>query len=216
MLVRYHMTRGVYTFTPSTTAADALEEMRAYAFRSAPVVQDEAMVGFVTERDLLRILPGSLVGQEAHAASGGEVLLVAHAMTREVVHIRPNDHIEDAARVLFERRIHGLPVLDDGQLVGVITASDLLQTLMENDAAREGHRVTWQVPVGRDSVDVAKLCARNSMRMLGLLRHEAKGGALLATARVTGTAGQLERLLEDLRQAGAVLIETRPAQRGAA
>ena len=215
MLVRYHMTRAVRSFAPGMRAQEALEEMRTERFRFGPVLDGDELVGVVTERDLLRLLPGSLAGEERQAARPDSALLVAHAMTRNVIPVGPNVHVEDAARILLERRINGLPVLENGALIGVITTSDLLRTLMENDGAREGQRMTLLLPASGPGLDLAKLCATAGLEIHGLMRHRAPSGGHLASLRVGGSQAAVEALLEALRRGGAVLVEGGEAARRA-
>jgi len=209
------MTRAVSAFSPGTRAQDALEEMRAGRFRFAPVQEGKALVGVVTEGDLLRLLPGSLAGEERQAERPDGALLVAHAMTRNVLPIGPNVHIEDAARIMFERRVNGLPVVEDGTLIGVITTTDLLRTLMENDAAYEGQRLTLILPERGPAVDLAALCAKAGLAIHGLMGHRSRGGAHLVSLRVGGREAAVESLLEALRRAGVVLVESGEAARRA-
>jgi acetoin utilization protein AcuB len=215
MLVRYHMTTAVRTFSPSTRAADALAEMHADRFRFAPVVDGGRLVGVVTERDLVRKLPGTVSDAERRAAAPDAIVLVAHAMTRQVLSIRPNAHVEDAARVMSDRKINGLPVVDGGILLGVITASDLLHTLIGNDAAQEGRRVTALLPPRGPGIDLAALCAGAGLRLNHLMRHRARGGAFLASLRVDGPDAAVERLLAALHAGGAMLVESVGVERAA-
>jgi len=203
LLVRYHMTRSVRTFAPSTRAEDALEVMRKNKFRFAPVLEEGELVGTVAERDLLRKLPGSLAELERQA---GELILVAHAMSRDIVSIGENDHVETAARLIREHRIDGLTVLDRGRLVGVLTTSDLLHTMMQNEATPDSHRLTVLLPPFGPGLDLARACIDAGLAVNTMMRHRSRGGAFLASVRVSGPWDAVERLIATLRDEGAILI----------
>jgi len=83
-------------------------------FRSIPIVRDNRVVGVVTERDLRSF------------AANLEDTPAKQAITQTLVTVGPRTPIRDAARIMRERKIDGLPVVDDGRLVGIITTSDVL------------------------------------------------------------------------------------------
>lgn len=82
-----------------------------------PIVNDGAAVGIVTDRDIRRYT-GYLDQTEAYKA-----------MSEALITVTPSTDIREAARLLRERKIGGLPVLEDGKLAGVITTCDVLQAL---------------------------------------------------------------------------------------
>lgn len=109
------MRRPVITILPQATAAGALGLMRRGKFRHLPVVDARGkLVGVVSDRDLGR-----------SASSVGEV------MTRDVVTVQPSTDIRQAARLMRERKIGCLPVVEDGRLVGILTEADVLCALEE-------------------------------------------------------------------------------------
>jgi nucleotide-binding universal stress UspA family protein len=96
-------------------------KMREGDFRTIPVVKDSAVVGILTDRDLRR-LTGML-----------DATRVKDAMTETVITVTPDTTINDAARLLRQRKIGGLPVIDDGKLAGMITVTDVLEALTESE-----------------------------------------------------------------------------------
>lgn len=125
--VRDSMTRDVVTLGPGASAAEAWGLCEEYRIRHVPVVDDGRLVGLVSDRDLRDVSPG---GQERGAGSLRWVRL-EEIMTREIVAIHPLDTIEHAAREIYDRKIGCLPVVSDGELVGIITSSDMMRTLIE-------------------------------------------------------------------------------------
>jgi acetoin utilization protein AcuB len=90
-------------------------------FRCAPVLDDGRLVGIITNRDV-RSHMGRL-----------DQIEVKFAMTDNPVTIAPTTPLHEAARLLFERKIDALPVLEDAHLVGVMTTSDVFRAFLEQD-----------------------------------------------------------------------------------
>ncbi len=101
---------------------DAVQLMKQHNIRHLPVVDDDgALVGFVTESDLRQFSFPSMI----------EAIPVHQVMVTNPRTIDANASIEEAARIIHDKKIGGLPVMDGDQLVGVITASDLLSAFIE-------------------------------------------------------------------------------------
>jgi acetoin utilization protein AcuB len=124
MLVRDIMRSPVVAVPPETTLEDAYRTMREKGFRHLPVLEGERLVGVVTDRDL-RLATSALAPVPFPAGSS-----VAEVMCREPRTANAEDAVEDAARVMRERKIGCLPVVDDGRVIGIITGIDLLDALI--------------------------------------------------------------------------------------
>ena len=124
MLVRDIMRSPVVAVPPETTLGDAYRTMREKAFRHLPVLDGERLVGVVTDRDL-RLATSALAPVPFPADSS-----VSAVMCREPLTADADDAVEDAARVMRERKIGCLPVVDDGRVIGIITGIDLLDALI--------------------------------------------------------------------------------------
>jgi acetoin utilization protein AcuB len=123
------MSTTVRALAPSTSVAEAWSLCRALRFRHFPVVeeQDGKLVGILSDRDLLR------VGGTPDAAPVPDVgdLQVADIMSSPVFSAHPETPIRDIARVLFAERIGAIAICDDDwKLVGILTRSDILRTLV--------------------------------------------------------------------------------------
>lgn len=116
MLVKEIM-KGVETISEKQTFKDAARIMANQGIGCLVVTDGETVTGIVTERDVLR-----------HISSNVEDLdkPVSAVMTRNVITIEPDKHIDDAAKVMTEHKIKKLPVVKAGKLLGIITSSDLL------------------------------------------------------------------------------------------
>src|SRR5512138_2685243 len=148
MLVGERMSRPVITINPEMPVHDALALFRKEHIRRAPVInKDGKLVGIVSDKDLLNASPSPVT-----SLSVWEInyliskIQVSEVMTRKVISVKAETPIEEAARVMADNKFGGLPVMDDGHVVGIITETDLFKLLLELMGAREqGVRVTVQV-----------------------------------------------------------------------
>lgn len=155
MLVGNRMTHNPITIGPDVSIAEAMELMKEKKVHRFPVVDKKGkMIGIVTYRDLIHATPSS-----ATSLSMWEIsyllakVKVREVMTKEVMTAGEDMPIEDAALLMSENAIGGLPVLRDGQLVGIITESDLFRVFLEVfGARRKGIRLTVQVPYVKGSM----------------------------------------------------------------
>lgn len=148
MLVGERMSHPVLTTSPDMSALDAQAFMRREHIRRAPVIHDGKLVGIVTEGDLLNASP-----TQATLLSVWEInylvskIKVSQVMTKKVVTIDEDTPIEEAARVMIDNKIGGLPVTRDGKVVGIITETDLFKVMLEMLGARQqGVRASVLVP----------------------------------------------------------------------
>ena len=127
--VRDAMTREVITVEPETSAARAWGICRVNNIRHLPVVEGGRLVGLVSDRDLRDVSPPRGTHDEENTLGW---VRVRDIMSTRLVTIHPLDTIEHAARELYDHKIGCLPVVDDdGAVVGIITSSDMMRTLLE-------------------------------------------------------------------------------------
>ena len=132
MQVEQWMNRDVVTLGPDDSFRTAMHLIRQKGIRHLPVVEGKRLVGILTDRDLRQTSPSgatSLSIHELHYIL--EKLTVREIMTKQVVTIRPDQTVEEAALLLLGHRIGGLPVVRDGELAGIITETDLLQAFLQ-------------------------------------------------------------------------------------
>lgn len=148
MLVREWMTKDPQTVAATTPVMEAMQRLREGGFRRLPVLRDGALVGIVTDRDLKEATPSKATTLSIYELNYLlSKLLVKDVMVRSVVTIGPDDPIEQAALIMEEHRISGLPVIDGGRLVGILTITDLLRAMVAFLGLREGGvRVTVDLP----------------------------------------------------------------------
>lgn len=149
MLVRNRMSKHPITVTADVHIDEALKIMRDNKVRRLPVVdKDGRLVGIVSEMDLLYASPSpatSLSVYEIHYLIAR--ITVQDVMTKEVISIKEDTPLEEAARIMVDNKIGGLPVVRDSKLVGIITETDLFKIFLELLGAREkGIRLTLRTP----------------------------------------------------------------------
>ena len=149
MLVYERMSRHPITVTADVPIDEALKLMRDSKVRRLPVVDKKGkLVGIVSEKDLLYASPSpatSLSIHEIHYLVSK--IKVADVMTKDVITVGEYTPLEEAARIMVDHKIGGLPVVRNGTLVGIITETDLFKIFLELLGAREaGVRLTMLVP----------------------------------------------------------------------
>jgi acetoin utilization protein AcuB len=179
MLVRDRMTPNPITITPDTSFPEAFHILREKGIRHLPVVDKKGkLVGVIAQTDLLHASPS-----KATSLSIFEVtyllanLHVGQVMSSPPITASEDDPLEEAARVMVEKKIGCLPVMRHGNLVGLVTETDVFETFVEilgGDGA--SLRVTVRVPDVRGEL----------ARVAGVIARQ--GGNICAVARFRGEA----------------------------
>ena len=131
MLIATIMQQDVMTATPDMSLAQAQRLMQEKNIRHLPVVADKRLVGIVTDRDIRHAVPSL-----ATTLSRGEIAYqmnttpVKTCMTEQVIYITPETDVIEGAALLLKHAIGGLPIVKDGELVGIVTEIDLLQAFL--------------------------------------------------------------------------------------
>lgn len=139
MLVNDRMSHPVITVSPKMPMQEAHKMMRDEKIRRLPVVDERGkLVGIVSEGDFLHAAPSDVsslsVWEMNYMLSK---ITVEKIMIREVITTQADTPIEEAARSMVDNKIGGLPVLKGGELVGIITETDLFKVFLEMMGARE-------------------------------------------------------------------------------
>lgn len=169
MLVRDIMTRPVVAIGPDEPIGDVTALMAQRRLRHFPVVEDGRLVGIVSDRDLRTV-----GGDHPEARPGtGRTDPVRELMTRTVWTAHPLDPIDEAAAVLRRRSIGAMPVMEGDDMVGIVSAADLLDALV---------RMTG---VGRASTRIEVELPNRPGALAGLLGRIASRGANVASVLTT-------------------------------
>jgi acetoin utilization protein AcuB len=172
MLVRERMTAHPVTVTPETSLHDALRAMREAKVRRLPVLGKAGkLVGIVLEKDLLYASPSPATSLSVYELNYlVSKITVNELMTRDVVTVGEDCPLEEAARIMVDNNISGLPVMRGDTLVGMITESDLFKIFLELLGARTmGMRVTIKVPESKGVLaKLTQALAENGANIISL------------------------------------------------
>ncbi len=132
MLVKNWMSKEIVTVDADDSMQNAIYILQEQNIKMLPVMDGENLVGIITDRDLKKASPSDATTLDMH-----ELLFliskikVRDLMKKPVYTARPDDTVEEAAALLLEKKISGLPVLDENnRLVGIITRSDIFRVLL--------------------------------------------------------------------------------------
>lgn len=124
------MTKDPLSVTPLETIGQADELMTGQKIRQLPVVNDNELVGIITDRDIRSFLSGSLLSTPETREKALNVK-VRDVMTTEPLTVAPDDELQEAVELLIEEKIGGIPVVDDTEgLVGIVTYVDVLRCFL--------------------------------------------------------------------------------------
>jgi acetoin utilization protein AcuB len=132
LLVENWMNPEVITVDADDSMLDATKILKEHNIRHLPVLEKGTLVGIITDRDLKRASPSDATSLEAHEL----LYLIANIKVREIMTRNPitvpyNFTIEEAAQILLDAKISGMPVVDkDGKVIGTITQTDLFKVLI--------------------------------------------------------------------------------------
>jgi acetoin utilization protein AcuB len=138
MLVEERMTSPAITIGPDVGVQDALAMMRREKVRRFPVIDRHGnLIGIISESDLLNAAPS-----DATSLSIWEInyllskLTIDKVMTKNVITITRDTPIEEAARIMADNKVGGLPVVDGNKVVGIVTETNLFHIFLELFGAR--------------------------------------------------------------------------------
>ncbi|HLO14883.1 MAG TPA: CBS and ACT domain-containing protein [Anaerolineales bacterium] len=148
MLIGERMSRPVISVSPDAPINDVLAMFKKEHIRRAPVMKEGKLVGIVSDSDLLNASPSPVttlsVWEMNYLISK---VKVKDVMTKKVITVDKDTPIEEAARIMADKKIGGLPVMDSGKVVGIITETDLFKIFLELMGARQkALRVTATIP----------------------------------------------------------------------
>jgi acetoin utilization protein AcuB len=151
------MSKPVISISPDMPIAEALNMMKVEKVRRFPVVKEGKLLGVVSDKDLLNASPSPVstlsIWEMNYLLNK---ITVSEVMVKNILTVTEDTPIEQAARIMADNKIGGLPVMRDGGVVGIITETDLFKMFLELLGAREmGIRVT--VLVMEKQGELAKL-----------------------------------------------------------
>ena len=128
MLVEAAMTDRIKTVSPEQSLSDVRSIFEEEGFRHLPVMGNEGLIGIITHTDLMRVTYGAHIAEADFEVNNLilESTTVAEAMSKNVKTIDSSSDLKEAARIMKTYKVGCVPVVDDGQLLGLITTTDVL------------------------------------------------------------------------------------------
>jgi acetoin utilization protein AcuB len=202
MIVEEIMKTDVAVLLPTDTIADAIRLMDTRKIRHIPIVdQDKHLQGLITVAKIREATPSIF-----HANEHPEDLKkpLETIMEKNVITGHPLDFVEEAAGLFYEHKISCIPIINDGKLIGIVTETDLLRTMVELTGAHQpGSQIEIKVPnlAGVLSEITAVIKERNANILSVLVYPDKKDNhykiLVIRVQTINPTA-----LIQDLKQAG--------------
>jgi len=146
MLVGQIMSQKIITISPDKRVGQALKLMQKHQIRHVPVMEHNRMVGWITSRDLREVLLASML----------EEIKVGDVMVQAPISVTPDTEVEEAARLIHEHKIGGMPVMEGDKLVGVITMLDLISAFITMlGLLKSSSRLDLLLPNRSEALDTA-------------------------------------------------------------
>lgn len=172
MLVKGWMTTDVISIDEDTSVMKASQIMKENGIRRLPVMSDGDLTGIVSDRDLKEASPSKATTLDVHELYYLlSELKVRDIMTKDVVSIGPDDTVELAAVKMLENRVTGLPVVNDGRLIGILTQNDVFKVLISiTGIYRGGVQFAFNLPDRPGTIgEVAKVIRGHNASMVSIL-----------------------------------------------
>lgn len=204
LLVGDLMTKELATLGPESSAAEALNICREQGVRHIPILEDDRLVGLVSDRDLSSASPPEGDEDREETLKG---MRLEDIMTREVVTAHPQDPVGYAAKEMYERKINALPVMlgeeEREELAGIVTSTDVLRALVTLTGVHEpGSQIQVEAPDRKGALaEVAEVIHDLDVDILSVLSSpEKRGGSRTLVFRVT--ADDPSTVVQSLQMAG--------------
>jgi acetoin utilization protein AcuB len=193
------MTKDPVTVTADDLLIQARLKMQKGSFRQLPVASNGQLVGIITDRDM-REHAGYLDRTEVKAA-----------MSKKPLSVTPATTLEAAAQLLLKHKIGGLPVVENGRLVGIITRSDVLQAFLDVMGASEAisTRIDFVLGEGGGLAEASRVVLQEGGEVLSVGTYRGKWGeAPVCYLRLR--SGDTDTIAKVLRERGFEVLGVYP------
>jgi CBS domain-containing protein len=141
LLVEQALQAVQYRVYPDTPFSEVVDLMVRRGVRAVPIVGESyEVLGILTAGDALREVVSDGRAEESSASSGAEPLRARDVMTRAVLCVSETQPLVDAARMMASRKVQQLPVVREGELIGLVTREGILRALHKEPAEQDNKR----------------------------------------------------------------------------
>ena len=159
MFVADRMTKHPISVTSKATIGEVDNLMKKHKFHRMLVIDGGKLVGYLSDRDIMRVTPSpatSLSKFEIRALL--DKLSVKDIMQTKVITVNEDATIEEAALIMYQNKVGGLPVISEvGAVVGIITATDILKTFVDVMGLPRGNKTRMTLSIGNEVGTVAAI-----------------------------------------------------------
>jgi acetoin utilization protein AcuB len=198
MLVGQIMSQKIVTISPDKRVGQALKLMQKHQIRHLPVMEHDRMVGWITSRDLREVLLASML----------EEIKVGDVMVQAPLSVTPDTEVEEAARLIHEHKIGGMPVMEGEKLVGVITMLDLISAFIAMlGLLKSSSRLDLLLPNRSEALDAAtRVIKEAGGKVINVALGPTKDGQRPYYFRLEKV--NLEPIVNTLKQQGYAVLDT--------
>ena len=211
MFVAERMTRHPVTMTSNATIGEVDRMMKKHKFHRMIIVDDGKLIGYLSDRDVMRVAPSP-----ATSLSKFEIrelldkLSVKDIMQRKVVTVSEDATIEEAALIMYQNKVGGLPVISQvGKVVGIITATDILKTFIEVMGLPGGGKIRLTLEV-EDKIgvmaDVTKIISDSGINIDSLIVCQSYENKKEIVVRLEDCAETFDNIKNKLEERGYKVI----------
>lgn len=127
------MTKNVITLNKADDLTAAEKLFKENNIRHIPVVSGKAVVGMLSYTDLLRISFADAIDEDENEVDTVvyNMFTIEQVMAKNLITVSPTNTIKEVAEILSKKEFHALPVVENGELVGIVTTTDLIYYLLE-------------------------------------------------------------------------------------
>lgn len=201
MSVKDFMTEDLVTVTPKTKIFDAVDLMKKYDIHRLPVMEEEQLVGLITEGTIQGALPSKATSLSVHEVNYLlNKTVVSDVMIKDVKTISPDAELEDGIYLMRQNKINVLPVLDGTKLVGIITNNDIFDAFLKLTGYYEGGtRIQLKILEDKKGVlaRVAKILADHDFSILTVIVDHQVNATILEIQLASKETEEIKQLLTD-------------------
>lgn len=159
MFVADRMTKHPISVTSNATVGEVDRLMKKNKFHRMLVIDNGKLVGYLSDRDIMRVTPSPATSlSKFEIRSLLDKLSVKDIMKTKVVTVNEDATIEEAALIMYQNKVGGLPVISEvGAVVGIITATDILKTFVTVMGLPRGGKIRMTLSVGNEIGTVAEI-----------------------------------------------------------
>lgn len=130
--ISHIMTKSVITANENDDLRKVVEKLKQNAIRHIPIVKGKEVIGIISRTDINRLTFGALFeGQEGADEAILDMLTISQVMTSKPKTVSSDTIIRDLAEIFVKEEFHALPVVDNGELKGIVTTTDVVKYFLE-------------------------------------------------------------------------------------